>query len=121
MTAPPKVLVVEDNPVVRGSLCALLERNGYAALSASDGREALNLLETADAALVLCDLEMPGMDGRELLRTLRAHPKHAKLPLVLMLTFPWDALTLQADAFLVKPFLQTADVLAALQSVIGPR
>ncbi|MBI4769502.1 MAG: response regulator [Chloroflexi bacterium] len=120
MTAPPKVLVVADNPTVRGGLCAMLERNGHAVLSAGDGREALNLLENSNVALVLSDLEMPGMDGRELLRALRAHPRYARLPVVLMLVYPWDALTIQADAFLVKPFLTINDLRAAFQKAIGP-
>ena len=119
MTAPI-ILIVEDNPVVRCWLCETLEQEGYVTLSAGDGREALNLLETSNVGLVLSDLEMPRMDGRELLRRLRAHPKHAKLPVVLMLVYPWDALNIQSDAFLVKPFLQIADLLATLQNVIGP-
>ena len=122
MTAPI-ILIVEDNPEVRCWLCEVLQREGYVTLSAGDGREALNLLDTSNVGLVLSDLEMPGMDGRELLRRLRAHPKHAKLPVVLMLTYPWDALNIQSDTFLfklVKPLLQIADLLATLQNVIGP-
>lgn len=119
MSAPPKVLLVEDAPEVRFALSEKLEKEGYGVLSASDGREALSLLETSDVGVVLCDLDMPTMDGRELLRALRAHPKHAGLPVVLMLVYPWDALTIQADAFLVKPFLTSVDLRAALQRALG--
>jgi len=124
LNAPPKVLVVEDNPALRFALSEKLEQEGYAVLLASNGCEALALLEDSDVALVLCDLGMS--DGRGLLRALRAHPRHASLPVVLMLTYPWDALTIQveyprkgADAFLVKPFLTDADLRAALQRALG--
>jgi len=119
MSAPPQVLVVEDNPALRFGLCDILQKEGYAVLPASNGREALTLLETSDVALVLSDLEMPWMGGRELLQALRAHPRYAQLPVVLMLTYPWDALTVRADAFLVKPFVTSVDLRAALQQALG--
>jgi len=119
MTAP-LILLVEDNSTVRCALCAILERDGYTVLSANNGQEALKLLARSEVKLILSDLEMPRMDGRELLQTLRADPQYAHLPFVVMILYPWDVLTLRADAFLVKPLLQAADLLLTLQNLIGP-
>ena len=77
------VLVVEDDRRMRGLFMATLERNGYRALGAEDGNRALEVMASEYVDLVISDIMMPGMDGYELTRALRA--ERPTLP-VLMVT-----------------------------------
>lgn len=61
--APPQILVVDDNPLVRDSLCEMVAYMGYAALAAADADSALALLDAVPCDVVLLDLHMPGRDG----------------------------------------------------------
>jgi two-component system, sensor histidine kinase len=61
--APPQVLVVDDNPLVRESLCEMVAHMGYAALAAADADSALARLDETRCDVVLLDLHMPGRDG----------------------------------------------------------
>ncbi|WP_322093675.1 ATP-binding response regulator [Paraburkholderia bannensis] len=70
--APPLVLVVDDNPLVRESLCEMVAHMGYAALAASDADGALASLDTTPCDVVLLDLHMPGRDGYAFIAGLRA-------------------------------------------------
>ena len=67
------ILVVEDDPKLRSLFCTVLTRNGYLAVPASGGREALELLDSEYIDLIISDIMMPGMDGYELIRTLRGN------------------------------------------------
>jgi CheY-like chemotaxis protein len=70
--AQPAILVVDDDPFVAEMLVILLEDEGYAVASANDGREAMAVfLQNPGTALVLSDMNMPGMDGLELTREIR--------------------------------------------------
>lgn len=77
------VLVVEDDRRMRSLFMATLERNGYRALGAEDGNRALEVMASEYVDLVVSDIMMPGMDGYELTRALRA--ERPNLP-VLMVT-----------------------------------
>jgi CheY-like chemotaxis protein len=67
------ILLVEDNPTVRGAARHVLEKYGYQVLEAGNGAKALQMCRTggAEADLLLCDLVMPGMSGREVAGQLR--------------------------------------------------
>ena len=67
-----KVLVVDDDPSWRSLLALELQDLGYEPVEASDGAEALRLLERTDCSVILLDLRMPGLDGREVLARLPA-------------------------------------------------
>lgn len=67
------VLVVEDDVKLRSLFCTVLNRSGYLAVPAADGKEALKLLDTEYIDLIISDVMMPGMDGYELIRTLRGN------------------------------------------------
>jgi DNA-binding NtrC family response regulator len=71
VTAGSRILVVDDELNIRGALVTLLEKKQYQVRGAGTAEEALELLETATADLVLTDLKMPGMGGMELLRHLK--------------------------------------------------
>ena len=78
------VLVVEDDPVMQGSLVALLEANGLSCLTASNGEEALMSCALAPPGLILLDIRMPGMDGIETCQHLKAHPVWAEIPVIVL-------------------------------------
>jgi len=116
------ILVVEDEPSLLATLLYNLEKNGYQVISASDGYRALELARTKDPALIIMDLMIPGIDGMELTRILRAE---MKVP-ILMLTARTDeidrvlGLEMGADDYITKPFSMRelmARVKAALRRV----
>ena len=67
------ILVVEDDAKLRSLFCTVLNRSGYLPVPASGGREALERLDSEDIDLLISDIMMPGMDGYELIRTLRGN------------------------------------------------
>jgi two-component system response regulator AtoC len=77
-----KLLVVDDDPLIRRSLGEMLRREGYAVVEASTGAEALRMAGTIQPALVITDFNMPEVDGMQLLRELRA--KKPDLPVILV-------------------------------------
>jgi CheY-like chemotaxis protein len=70
-TAPPRVLVVEDNDDARESLCLLLSLPGYEVREAADGAEGVRLALEWRPDAVVCDIGLPGLDGWEVARRLR--------------------------------------------------
>ncbi len=68
-----KILVVDDEHLVRWSVCRFLEGEGFVALEASSGPEALQVMQDEDIWILITDLMMPDMDGVELIRKARVH------------------------------------------------
>jgi len=98
------VLVVDDYDANRVLLQDVLESEGFRVLGASDGNQALRVLEGEQPSVILLDLKMPGCDGRELLSRLKADGRLAPIPVVLV-TADKDAARLTGVAALVKkPF-----------------
>ncbi|WP_261665386.1 Hpt domain-containing protein [Deinococcus sp. Marseille-Q6407] len=104
-----RVLLVDDSLSVRRLVSRMLERGGYEVVTAADGQEALDLLQLDTRFdLVISDLEMPRMNGYELLSSLRARPATAALPLVVMTTRAGEkhqrlAFQLGANDYFSKP------------------
>lgn len=107
--ASRRVLIVDDQPSIRGVLQVALEEAGADVWTAGDGPSALVILESALPDIILLDLVMPGMDGWAVLKALKAAPRTAKLPVVLE-TSVHDYTSYAAArregvaAFLSKPF-----------------
>ena len=78
------VLVVDDEPVLRTIVREILLEEGYAVIEAADGRVMLEIMARERPDLVLMDVMMPGIDGREAYRQLRSHPEHQDVPVVMM-------------------------------------
>ena len=79
------ILVVDDDPVQRLLVSATLEKQGYRVTQAPDGVAAMEWISAGEeCALVLTDLHMPEMDGDVLIRTLRADPHTAALPIIVI-------------------------------------
>jgi len=117
-TAPPpaatvapgaRVLIVDDDPVMRRLTTRALQNDGYVLTEATNGREALEVMRRETPDLVILDFVMPELDGLDVLRALRADPATVSLP-VLMLTSQSDEGSTRAgfDAgatdYLTKPF-----------------
>ncbi|MGB7439710.1 MAG: response regulator transcription factor [Coleofasciculaceae cyanobacterium] len=81
---PLMILVVDDNLGTRLSVGDYLELLGYSAITAEDGREALALIETHHPHLIVTDINMPKMDGYELVRKVRNRPEFRLLPVVFL-------------------------------------
>lgn len=100
-----RVMVVDDEPGVRNMLVAVLEDEGYSVLSATNGAQALALLEREHPDLVLLDIMLPGVDGREVFRRMADLPGAAETPVMLMSAAARPNLTDRRLAgFLPKPF-----------------
>jgi two-component system response regulator ResD len=113
------VLVVDDEPMLREVVVRYLEREGYHALVAGDGDEAESVLRNASPDLVILDLMLPGTDGLELCRRIRAR---SSLP-VIMLTARGEetdrivGLELGADDYVTKPF-SPRELVARVRTVL---
>jgi two-component system, OmpR family, phosphate regulon response regulator PhoB len=117
-----EVLVVEDEPDIRNLIVHHLEREGFRCRTAAAGAEALTRVRSGAPDLVVLDLMLPGMDGLEVCRRLRADPATAALPII-MLTAKADevdrvvGLELGADDYLAKPF-STRELVARVRAVL---
>jgi CheY-like chemotaxis protein len=117
------VLVLEDNPDHRAVTQVMLERLGAEVLLAANGTEGLDQLRRRSPDLILCDLRMPGMDGLEFARRVRAHPTHHRTRLIALTALdPWESAlktwSVGFDAHLIKPV--TVETLAALNRFLAP-
>ena len=108
---PPLVLVVDDSLTVRRVTQRLLQREGYRVTLAKDGLEGLEKLGEERPAVLLSDIEMPRMDGFDLVRNLRADPKLADLPVIMITSRIAQkhrdyAAELGVDHYLGKPYAE---------------
>src|SRR5215212_2035738 len=102
------VLIVDDDLTARETLIAILEGEQYDLQIAKDGMQALHMLEELQPDLILLDVMMPGMDGYEVCRRIRATPELAEVPIILLTALDDRASLVRgieagADDFLSKP------------------
>lgn len=101
------ILIVEDDRSIRRYLEVILQRAGYNAISAADGLEAMKAALTSSVDAVVTDAIMPHLNGYELCRFLRHHPKLSRLPVVLLSGFERADAARDAgdrpDVYLAKP------------------
>jgi chemosensory pili system protein ChpA (sensor histidine kinase/response regulator) len=117
------VIVADNDSMVRGLLRTVLEQPKRTIILSVDGIEAVELASQILATLVLLDLRMPKMDGIEACRQIRALPRYASVPIVLLTVFNVEglkrrALRAGATAFLGKPFSHNT-LLADLDPLIA--
>ena len=105
MVGGKTILVVDDESSIAMVIRLLLDDLGVAVLSAPDGDTALGMIRERRPDLVISDVMMPGLDGRELCRIIRSDPELASIRLVLMsAVHKLDLRDCEADGFLPKPF-----------------
>ena len=101
-------LVVDDNPDMTEMLRFELEKD-FDVITASDGNEALKVIDNVKPSIILTDLMMPGMDGIELCRRLKSNPDTVAIPIIILtakhdLGVKVEGLTIGADDYITKPF-----------------
>src|SRR5690349_5872283 len=102
-----RVLVVDDEPMVRKTLGQVLTDEGYVVDLAVDGETALERVHAARPDAILLDLMMPGMNGRQFLQALREEPAYAMVPVMIMTAvhgLAANLATLGASEVVEKPF-----------------
>jgi serine phosphatase RsbU (regulator of sigma subunit) len=107
--APAELLVVDDIEANRDLLARRLQKLGHRVSLAEDGEQALAMLAAQPFDLVLLDITMPGMDGYQVLETMKADPRLSELPVVMVSAIDESesitrCLKLGADDYLPKPF-----------------
>lgn len=125
-SASRRVLVADDDPVVRRLLSSIAEKEGYTAVAVSDGREAYRILHAdADFSGAIFDMMMPNIDGLEILRHMQTEKRLRRIP-VLMITsekdLKFNAASFAAGAtlFLPKPFT-AAQVQTTFKILVGEK
>jgi CheY-like chemotaxis protein len=116
-----QILVVDDEAYLRDVQVLVLRAAGYVATALETAGEALSRLSEIRPDLILLDMSLPGMDGREFLKRLRATALWRHLPVILSSGFPADDIAPLAEpdtTVLAKPFSDTA-LLTHVRSLIG--
>jgi CheY-like chemotaxis protein len=81
---PAVALVVDDSMLIRYTVCRTLEERGFAVESATNGVEALQILERVHPDVIVTDMQMPKMSGGELITALKQNPKTANIPIIIV-------------------------------------
>ena len=120
-----KILLIEDESGFRQVIAKSLLKHGFEVLEAADGKEGLRCAAESLPDLILCDLVMPGMDGYEVLATLRTDERLADIPIIFLTgqSEPHEVrqgMNLGADDYLTKP-VDLGDLLGAVKVRLGRR
>jgi len=108
--ASRRILVADDDPVVRHLLTSIVEKEGYIPVVAEDGREAFRILQSdADFSGAIFDMMMPNLDGLEVIRYMRTEKRLIRIPVLIVtsekdLKFTAASFAAGATVFLPKPF-----------------
>lgn len=116
-----RLLLVDDDPNMQRMVALFLNRNNYNLDIAGNGRKALEQMEKTKYDLVISDMQMPLMDGSELVRIMRA--KKSKIPVILISAYnsadmPYEIDTTNFAAVLFKPFDST-NLISTINKVLG--
>ncbi len=117
------IMIVDDAISIRGLASMTLENAGYQVIEAHDGADALRRIDGSKVHLVITDINMPHMTGLELIRALKADPRHRFIPVVILTKETEPDLKRQgqesgARAWITKPF-KPQTILAVARKIIG--
>ncbi|MFH0790567.1 MAG: response regulator [Candidatus Omnitrophota bacterium] len=121
-----KILMVDDEELVTKSLVKLLKKQGYAASMALSGQEAIEKAKETDFDLIICDVRMPGIDGIDTIKQIRARVEESKKKPILEVLITGYAdidnyekgMALEVADYLYKPF-DNAELLRVVKKTIG--
>ena len=104
-----RVLVIEDKPDIRYILQAIIQQMGFATITPDNGKDGVQIAIAEKPDLILMDVMMPKMDGREATRILRAHPETREIPIVTTTALSRGAdlqscIDAGCNDYIVKPF-----------------
>lgn len=124
--AKATILVIEDDPDIRELLSFSLSKEGWSVIMAADGEEGLAVLPTANPDCIVLDIMLPGMDGIEVLRTVKSDMARKRLPVILTTAKGEESdivsgLELGAEDYVVKPYspkVLVARIRAALRRTV---
>ncbi|MBI3948102.1 MAG: response regulator [Armatimonadetes bacterium] len=121
----PRVLVVDDEPLITQALCEALEPLGCQPTAAFNGRQALEAVEKQVPDLIVLDVTMPLMDGFQTLEWLRTNPSTRNTPVIMLTALSSDADMLRglrggATMYLTKP-IDVVKFRALITAILGPR
>lgn len=124
MPEPASILLVEDTPELREDLAIELEDAGYHVIEAGDGRTAISAFAKESPDLIICDIQLPDIDGISVLEELRQSDK-GKVPGIIVSAFSDSALQAKANSvgvvsFLVKP-IDYDKLIALVEATIARR
>ena len=119
-----KILLVEDNEMNRDMLSRRLQKNGYEVVMAVDGEEGVAKAQSEAPALILMDMSLPGIDGWEATRRLKAAPQTQHIPVIALTAHAMSddrdkALAAGCDDFDTKP-VELPRLLSKMQALLGP-
>ncbi len=120
--AASRVMVVDDSVTVRKVTGRFLEREGFEVITATDGRDAMTVLQDHTPDVMLLDIEMPRMDGFEVVAAMRSSPTLKHIPIIMITSRTGDkhrerALSLGANRYMGKPY-QEDQLLATINELI---
>lgn len=118
------IMVIDDSATLRQVVSATLRKAGYSPLEASDGKDALAKLAGQKINLIICDVNMPNMDGISFIRELKQLPEYKFTPILMLTTESQESKKMEgkaagAKAWIVKPF-KPEQMLAAVEKLILP-
>jgi two-component system chemotaxis response regulator CheY len=119
----PNILVVEDSPTMRQLISFAMKRiHGAHVIEATDGVDALKKLSSDKVDLILCDINMPVMDGLKLVSLVRSNPTFKDIPIIMVTTEGAEedrkrALAIGANAYLPKP-IQTQELIKLVNTYL---
>lgn len=116
-------LVVDDSMLIRHTVCRFLEERGFTVESATNGCEALEILQRLRPELIITDMQMPKMTGSELITALKQQPSTANIPIVIVAgkQSGFDRTEKRADFTIFKDIDIETQLAKALQSLPGSR
>jgi CheY-like chemotaxis protein len=116
-------LVVDDSMLIRHTVCRFLEERGFMVESATNGCEALEILQKIRPDLIITDMQMPKMSGSELITALKQEPKTANIPIVIVAgkQSGFDRTEKRADFTIFKDIDIETQLAKALQSLLGSK
>jgi CheY-like chemotaxis protein len=118
-STPPLVLLVDDFKDAREMYAELLQLSGFRVAEAGDGEEAVQKANDLAPDVILMDLSLPGVDGREATRRLKASPRTAGIPVAIISGMPGDAARgIGADGWMTKP-CEPDKLVAEVERLLG--
>jgi len=121
MTPGQYILVVDDDDDFREALCEVLSVAGYPVVQAANGQAALDRVAEETPGIILLDLKMPGIDGWGVMERLRADPKAAAIPILILSAygFEWEAELLGAQGYIPKADVRMDGILERVRTAAG--